>query len=75
MPRSMVMQLFGREADKMLTGFFKRRPDYGIVRCNSCGRWQDFLSSHTFEALRLQAKAAGWKHRGAGDHCPICTGN
>jgi hypothetical protein len=63
------------DTDKMLTAFFKRRPDFGIIRCNNCGRWQEFQPSHTFEAIRVEAEAAGWRRDGVRDLCPVCVGN
>ena len=72
-------RLIGPSADEFLTTLLNHEPQFGIIKCNGCGRWQDFPPPHTFVAMRAAAKAVGWKRTGAGSHaldfCPICVGN
>jgi len=70
-----MMEVFGPRADAILCWAFRAKPSFGIIRCDGCGRWQDFDPPHTFAAMRMRASAVGWKRDGERDLCPICVGN
>jgi hypothetical protein len=75
--RTHLLAFFGPNVDKIMHRVM-RVPDFGIIRCDSCGRWQDFPPPHTFDAMRAAAQAAGWRlgDKGEGnDRCPICARN
>jgi hypothetical protein len=67
--------IIGFSADSALREIFGRNADFAIVRCDGCGRWQEFSPPFTFAALRQKAAAAGWRRDGDRDLCPICAGN
>lgn len=72
-------RIMGPQADKLLRLLFKREPNFGIIRCDGCGRWQEFPPPITFDAIRKSAVEAGWRMHGGADAvndlCPICVGN
>jgi hypothetical protein len=62
----------GADADEFLRFLYGREPSFGIIRCNGCGRWQDFPPPLTFKAMRAKAREAGWRRDGPDDLCPRC---
>jgi len=70
-----LLQLIGPHADELLALLFKRHPDFGVIKCDYCGRWEDFDPPHTFASMRERAKLAGWRRVGQDDACRLCVGN
>jgi len=42
------------------------------MRCDLCGDGEDEFYGPYAEDVRREAKAAGWRRRGALDNCPDC---
>jgi len=69
------MGITDRRADT-IRQVFGGGPALGIIRCDLCGRWQNFPPPHTFDAMRAAAQAAGWRlgeNSEGDDRCPICV--
>jgi hypothetical protein len=73
--RPVTLSICGAEADKIIAAAFGNQPNIGVVRCDRCGRWQDFEAPFTFGDIHQAALAAGWKREGGTDVCPTCVGH
>lgn len=70
-----TLAMVGEFADLSMALLVGRGGDFGVISCDSCGRWQDFPPPFQFAPMRQKAHAAGWRRDGKRDLCPICAEN
>ena len=71
--RPIAGHIIGPDAEEQLHRRFGP-PHWVIIRCDTCGRWQEFKRRKmTFQNIRQQSYRAGWRWDGDKDRCPVCV--